>query len=145
MPKKPGSVPQGEPTTNSTAAMRCHLSPGHLVDGKDAEIPTVWDLTQRSARLFPNHNAFGWRDLIKEHDEEKEVTKTVKGKEIKETKKWKYFEMTDYRYITYKEIYEDVKAIGSGLRALGMDKQKVFNIYAATRRAITSSRPIYYK
>lgn len=131
--RKPGSVAAGAAEDEkATPAMRCYLSPSKLVDGKDAEIPTVWELTQRSARLFPNHNGFGWRELIREHDEEKEVTKTVKGKEVKEKKTWKYFEMSDYKYMTYREILDSVTLIGSGLRAVGLEKGKTFNIYAAT-------------
>lgn len=65
-------------------------------------------------RLFSGQNALGWRDTVKVsslvlsaneekklrpgqvHNEEKEITKTVKGKEVKETKKWTFYEMSDY-------------------------------------------------
>lgn len=128
-----GSVEVGPPAQqNEGRARRWHKNPGKLVDGNDAQIPTVYELIQRSARLFPSQNGFGARKLIKLHEEEKEVTKKVKGKEQKEMKKWQYYEMSDYSWMSYKQIADDAHVIGSGLRALGLDKDSSFNIYAAT-------------
>ena len=81
---------------------------------------------------FSDKNGFGYRDLIKEHTEEKTVKKMVKGKEIEEQKKWTYYEMSDYKYITFGQIKDQVQAVGSGLRELGIEKGKTFNVYAAT-------------
>ncbi|KAJ7734643.1 hypothetical protein B0H16DRAFT_1695825 [Mycena metata] len=53
------------------------------------------------------------------YDEAKEVVKTVNGKEVKEIKKWKYFQLSRYKYITCVGLKEQV--------------DDVFNIYAATR------------
>lgn len=94
MGKTSGSVKIGQPGgPNEGAPRRCFINGGKtLVDGVSAEIPTVYDVFTRSARLFPNQNAIGERPLIRMHNEEKEVTKTVKGKEVKETKKWQYYE-----------------------------------------------------
>lgn len=97
-----------------------------------AEIPTVFEVVKRSARMFPNQNGFGYRELVKVHTEEKEVEKTVKGVKRKEMKKWQYFELSDYKYLTYKEILDHALVIGSGLRALGLDKTQRFNIYSST-------------
>lgn len=132
MGKQSASVLVEQAAGNCSGIYRSYLSPNKIVDGNDAEVPTVWALMERSNRLFPNHNALGWRDLIKEHDEVKEITKTVKGKEIKDKKTWKYFEMSDFKYMTYREMYDDVCAIGSALHALGVEKGKNWNIYATT-------------
>ena len=130
--KRPGSVDVGQSNGNGGNPRRGYVNPKKLVDGNDADIPTVFDITKRAARLFPNQNGLGYRDLIKEHVENKEVTKMVKGKEVKEQKEWKYFELSDYKYMNYKEVLDDVLAVGSGLRALGLEKGKTFNIYATT-------------
>lgn len=66
------------------------------------------------------------------HDEQKEITKTVDGKEVKETKTWQYYELSDYKYITYNEFEERIQYASSGLVNLGLSKQTRFNIYAAT-------------
>lgn len=128
-----GSVEVGAPAKDGEGrARRCFIDPEKLVEGKDAEIRTVWDIIQRSGRLFPDQNGFGYRTLIQEHVDEKEVTKMVKGKEVKEMKKWTYYEMSDYEYLSYREIEQQVRQVGSGLRSLGMEKGKMFNIFAAT-------------
>ncbi len=65
-------------------------------------------------------------------EEQKEVTKTVGGKEVKETKTWKYFQLSDYKYISYLEFKNDVSEVSRGLLKLDMKKGDVFNIYAQT-------------
>jgi long-chain acyl-CoA synthetase len=77
----------------------------------------------------------GWRDVVKIVEEEKEVTKVVDGKEIVEKKKWKYFELSDYKYMSYLDVKTAVSEIGRGLVDLGVSKGDVFNIYAQTRYA----------
>ncbi|KAJ7038968.1 acetyl-CoA synthetase-like protein [Mycena alexandri] len=56
----------------------------------------------------------------------------VDGKEVKETKKWKYFQLSGYKYITYVQLQEQVEEIARGLIDLGLTTDDVFNIYAAT-------------
>ena len=128
----PGSVQVGDAKPGEGAPRRGFVDPSKLVEGKDLEIHTVWDIVQRSANKFSDKNGFGYRDLIKEHTEEKTVKKMVKGKEIEEQKKWTYYEMSDYKYITFGQIKDQVQAVGSGLRELGIEKGKTFNVYAAT-------------
>jgi long-chain acyl-CoA synthetase len=75
----------------------------------------------------------GWRDVLDVIEEEKEVTKTIDGKETKEMKKWKYFKLGSYQYVTYVEVKERAHDIGKALLELGIEKGAVWNIYAATR------------
>lgn len=46
---------------------------------------------------FTNKPVLGWRDTIKIHSEEKEITKKVDGKDKKEKKTWSYYELSDYK------------------------------------------------
>lgn len=46
---------------------------------------------------FTNKPIMGERELIKIHKEEKEITKTVEGKEVKDKKTWQYYELSDYK------------------------------------------------
>ncbi|KAG6857935.1 hypothetical protein C0995_004019, partial [Termitomyces sp. Mi166 len=77
-------------------------------------------------------NALGWRDIISTVEEEKDVTKVVGGKEITEKKKWKYFQLSDYKYLTFVEVKEVVSEIARGLVELGVSKEDVINVYAQT-------------
>lgn len=56
----------------------------------------------------------------------------VSGEEVKETKKWSYFELSDYHYMTYSELAALVKDAGSALVETGHSKDTIFNIYAST-------------
>jgi long-chain acyl-CoA synthetase len=114
---------------------------------------TVYDVIQRCNRVFPDQPALGTRDTLHIHEEETEVKKTIKGKESTEKKKvcsfppyevgvvplrrnaaeqWKYFELSDYKYMSYKELAEVVQHVASGLAAAGISKGDYLNLYSQT-------------
>jgi long-chain acyl-CoA synthetase len=70
-------------------------------------------------RERPSKVAVGWRDVVKVHEEVKEVTKTVGGKETTETK-------------TYGELGEKIKNAASGLIETGHSRDTIFNVYSQT-------------
>ncbi|KZS88747.1 acetyl-CoA synthetase-like protein [Sistotremastrum niveocremeum HHB9708] len=98
------------------------------VDGVD----TVTDVLNYAARVHGTKNAVGWREIIDVHEEEKEIKKNVGGKEVVEKKKWKYFQLGDYQYISFVQVKEAAQEIALGLVDLGIEKGQVFNIYAQT-------------
>lgn len=99
------------------------------MDGMD----TVYDVLVYVDRTYGNKNAIGYRDIVDTHVEEKEVTKMVGGKEVKEKKKWSYFELSEFKYLTFTELRKSSEAIGRGLADLGLKRGDILNIYAATR------------
>lgn len=56
----------------------------------------------------------------------------VEGRETTEKKEWTYYELSDYRYLSYAEFGTLVDKLGSALAASGHAKDTVFNIYAQT-------------
>ncbi|KAF8170269.1 hypothetical protein K438DRAFT_1982789 [Mycena galopus ATCC 62051] len=74
----------------------------------------------------------GVAGCTRRHEEEKEVKKTVDGKEKIEKKKWKYFELSGYKYLNYVQLKERIGEVARGLIGLGIGTEDVFNIYAAT-------------
>ena len=64
--------------------------------------------------------------------EEKDVKKTVAGKEVIEKKKWRFFQLSQYRWLNFVEVRDRAIDMGKGLVELGLDKGQIFNIYAAT-------------
>lgn len=108
----------------------------HPMDG----IETVYDVLAYVDRAYGNKNAIGYRDIVDTHVEEKEVTKIVEGKEVKEKKKWSYFELSEFKYLTFAELRKTSEAIGRGLVDLGLKKGDVFNIYSTTRYAFPPRR-----
>ncbi|KAF8154265.1 long-chain-fatty-acid-CoA-ligase [Crassisporium funariophilum] len=122
----PPAGPGEGPTRRST------LSKNGLVTQPFEGIDTVADVVAYAARTHGNRKALGYRDVVRIVEEEKEVKKVVDGKEITEKKVWKYFELSDYKYITYIELKEAVSEVARALLHLGVTKDDVFNIYAQT-------------
>ncbi|GAA96553.1 uncharacterized protein L969DRAFT_94983 [Mixia osmundae IAM 14324] len=130
---KVGSVEVGPPAKKGEGrTRRYYATPDRLVTQPADDIVVVPDILEYAARTRPDKPLFGWRDTIKMHNEEKEITKTVKGKEIKEMKKWRYYELSDYKWWNTKEVLDRCQAVGSGLRQLGITNEQKFNIYAST-------------
>ncbi|KAG6816768.1 hypothetical protein H0H93_007779 [Arthromyces matolae] len=128
-----GSVEIGSPAApGEGATRRSALSPETLVTQPFEGIDTVYDILCYAARVHGTRKAIGWRDVIDIVEEEKDVTKIVEGKEVTEKKKWKYFQLSDYKYINFVEIKEAVSEIARGLVELGVTTEDVFNVYAAT-------------
>ncbi|KAJ9473915.1 Long-chain-fatty-acid--CoA ligase 1 [Pseudozyma hubeiensis] len=115
-----------------TKIRRSYRAPDRMLERPADGIETMADVFLTAKKRFPNKPIMGWRDVIRMHDEQKEVSKTVDGKEVKETKTWQYYELSDYKYITYNEFEERIQHASSGLVNLGLSKETRFNIYAAT-------------
>ncbi|KAF5329534.1 hypothetical protein D9619_009047 [Psilocybe cf. subviscida] len=106
---------------------RCSLSKNGLVTQPFEGINTVYDVVEYAARTHGNRNALGWRDVVKIHTEEKDVTKVVDGKEVVEKKKWSYFELSDYKYISFVQLKEAVSEVARALVHLGVTNEDVPN------------------
>ncbi|ODN72837.1 hypothetical protein, variant [Cryptococcus amylolentus CBS 6039] len=123
--------PQGE-----TRARRAYCVK-ELVTEPAPGVTTVHDLLLYAAKTHGDKKGFASRDVIKVITEEKEVTKNVGGKQQKEMKKWNYFKLSDYDWLSYNQFLDFAKHVGSGLRQLaGEDSrtEKFFNIYGQTSR-----------
>jgi len=128
-----GSVDIGPPASQGESHVH------HLEKTKDTivncpmeGIKTIHDVHIYASCEHGERNAYGYRDIIDTVEEQKEVTKTVGGKEVKETKTWKYFQLSDYKYISYLEFKNNVSEVSRGLLKLDTKKGDVFNIYAQT-------------
>jgi long-chain acyl-CoA synthetase len=82
-PVKIGSVEVG-PKANpgEGRARRCYISPDKLSDTPGDGVTVIYDILQRSARLYPNKDALGWRDVVRMIDEVKEVEKMIGGEKV---------------------------------------------------------------
>ncbi|KAF8063537.1 long-chain-fatty-acid-CoA-ligase, partial [Lyophyllum atratum] len=128
-----GSVPVAPPAgPDEGPARRLAIACETLVTQPTEGVDTVFNLLQYAARTYGSYRALGWRDVVKIHEEKKEVTKVVNGKEVLEEKTWKYFELSDYKYISYIEFEDMVADVAHALLDLGFASDHVFNIYAET-------------
>ena len=124
------------PAEGESRVRRLEKTKDRLVTGPMEGINTVHDVLLHASRVHGERNAYGFRDIINTVEEQKEVTKMVGGKEVKETKTWKYFHLSEYNFISYFEFKSRVSEVSRGLVKLGVEKNDVFNIYAQTRCVI---------
>ena len=90
------------------------------------------DVLLYSARVHGTKPAYGWRDIVDVHEETKDVKKIVDGEEITEQKKWKYWQLSEFKYLNFVEVKDTVAEIAKGLVELGIAKGDVFNVYSVT-------------
>ena len=141
---KPGSVEWGaEKAEDETRIRRSALSPDKLITQPWEGIDTVYDVLEYAARTHGTKNAYGYRNVVDIHEEEKEVKKVVGGKEITEKKTWKYFQLSEYKYLSFEQVKEAAREIAGGLLELGVQKTDVVNVYAATRCVPLCSSPSF--
>lgn len=95
-------------------------------------VETVYDILRHSARKYGNAKALGSRKLLRTHDEVKKVKKVVDGKETHVDKKWTYFEMSEYHFITFTDYEHMALQCGAALRKLGMKKDDRLLLFAST-------------
>ncbi|KAI9208720.1 uncharacterized protein BJ171DRAFT_212559 [Polychytrium aggregatum] len=120
--------------TKETRPRRKIASKDQLWAAPEPHLSTVFELITDGVQKRPNHPTLGKRQVVKIVEEEKEVTKVVGGVEKKEIKKWKYFELSGYEFLTYQEAYAKMLHIGSGLRQLGLKKGDIVTLFASTSR-----------
>ena len=104
-----------------------------LVSPDEENISTVFDIVKQSSRKHGDLRAVASRQLIKKHYETKKVKKVVDGKIEEVDKKWTYFELSGYNYMTFKEYETLVLQLGSGLRKLGLKADDRVHMFASTR------------
>lgn len=129
-----GSVEVGPPALPGESRIRrLAKTADRLISQPLDSIHTVYDILEYAARTHGNRNVFGYRDVEKMVEEEKVVKKVVGGKEVSETKVWKYFQLSGYRYVSFLELRGVVGEVARGLIELGVGRGEVLNIYAQTR------------
>ncbi|WPG99392.1 Long-chain-fatty-acid--CoA ligase 1 [Acrodontium crateriforme] len=115
-----------------TIPRRNYRTKAKLISVPEEGVNTIYDVVRRSSKKFGNAKAVGKRKLIHLHQEEKMIKKIVDGKEIEVPKKWSYFELSPYEYMSFTEYEQLVLNVGAGFRALGMQPQDRVHIFAAT-------------
>lgn len=122
-----------EPAEGETIPRRHPASKDKLTTTPSDDVRTIFDILKRSADKFGNAKALGTRRLVKTHYENKKVKKTVDGVTQEVDKKWTFFELSEYSYISFVEYEKLALEIGAGLRKLGLVKGDRLHLFAATR------------
>lgn len=131
-PKVGSVVVEDEKKDGETQTRRNALTKDALVTQPMEGIETTYDVLCYAARTHGTKKALGWRDIVEVHEEQKEIKKNVDGKEVTEKKTWKYFQLSEYKYLNFVEVKEAVLEIAAGLADLGINKGDIFNVYSST-------------
>ena len=126
-------APGYEKKKGETIPRRNRHAKDALILTPSAEVSTIYENFRRAAAKYGNAKCIGHRRIIKIHTENKKVKKLVDGKEQEVEKKWTYWEMSGYEYITFNEYEQMALNAASGLRHLGLKKDDKMHLYGATR------------
>ncbi|OCK75408.1 acetyl-CoA synthetase-like protein [Lepidopterella palustris CBS 459.81] len=96
------------------------------------DIATMFDILKHSSAKFGNAKALGARKIIDTHEEIKKIKKMIDGKQQEVDKKWTYFELSGYEYLSFVEFEKQALALGAGFKKLGMSASDRVHIFAAT-------------
>lgn len=116
-----------------TIPRRHPSSKDKLATTPSEDVKTIFDILKRSADKFGNAKALGTRRVVKTHTENKKIKKKVDGEMKEVDKKWTFFELSEYSYISFSEYEQMALAVGCGLRKLGLSPGDRIHLYAATR------------
>lgn len=143
-------APGYEHVDGETIPRRHPLCVNKLQERPSEDVVTIFDIIKRSSEKYGNAKAVGSRKLIKTHTETKKIKKMVDGEEREIDKKWTYFELSGYEYLSFQEYEKLILQIGAGYRKLGLKKDDRVHIFAATSThwlatahgAVSQSMPI---
>jgi long-chain acyl-CoA synthetase len=122
-----------EKKEGETIPRRHPIAKDQLLVSPSSEVKTIYDNLRRAARKFGNAKAIGTRKIIQTHTENKKVKKIVDGQEQEVDKKWTYFELGPYEYISFIEYEQLALSCGAGLRNIGLNPRDMIHLYGATR------------
>ncbi|KAL1923442.1 uncharacterized protein VTP21DRAFT_8422 [Calcarisporiella thermophila] len=123
----------GEPAPGE-ARVRRHTKFPDIVSTPAPNVHTLYDHFLSAVERYTHRNCFGYREVIAIIEEEKEISKIVDGKEQMEKKVWKYFQLSEYKYVSYTQAKTIALNIGRGLRKLGMTEKQCVEIFAQTSK-----------
>ncbi|OCT48416.1 Long-chain-fatty-acid--CoA ligase 1 [Cladophialophora carrionii] len=121
-----------EKKEGETIPRRNPLAKDKLIVQPSDDVKTIYDNLKRAASKFGNAKAIGTRKIIKTHTEVKKVKKMVDGQEQEVDKKWTYFELSGYEYMSFIEYEKQALDCGSALAHLGISKENKMHLYGAT-------------
>ncbi|KAJ2857845.1 long-chain fatty acid-CoA ligase [Coemansia erecta] len=117
-------VPQTGCTTETAVRRYPTTIDRGLTDKAPPDVETVYDALLHRERLEPEKTTMGSRRVLGISERINEKT----------GKLWRYFQLSDYEWITYREISQFTRALGAGLVQLGLEINDRVVIYAPTSR-----------
>ncbi|CCF57811.1 hypothetical protein KAFR_0D01650 [Kazachstania africana CBS 2517] len=130
------TVPVGEPANEHETAPRRNAmaAKAPLVRPRGFKCNTAYELALECFQRGKDNKAMGWRDVVEVYEEQKQISKTIDGKKTTVDKTWLYYELSDYRYITFNELTDIMHDLGKGLNKIGLRPNTTdrLHIFAST-------------
>lgn len=126
-------APGVEPVEGETIPRRHPKAKNGLIERPAPGVNTTFDLLKRSAEKYSSEPAIGSRELIETHTQKKKIPKVIDGETVEVEKEWTYYELSNYKYLTYDEYFTMILQVGAGLRKVGLSPKERLHIFAATR------------
>ncbi|KAJ2161779.1 long-chain fatty acid-CoA ligase [Coemansia sp. RSA 552] len=117
-----------------TATRRFHTSADRLIDHAEPGITDIYSTLLHGQQTRPDTALLGKRDVLGTVSEDKKVRHKVDGKMETVTKKWSYFKLGEYKWMTYTDVVDATTELGAGFRGLGIEPKSRVMIYAPTSR-----------
>ncbi|KAG1343812.1 hypothetical protein G6F62_004661 [Rhizopus arrhizus] len=118
--------PQGSRTRRSV------YGPESLTRIPAPGIHTLYDVLVNSVRWYGDKNGFGFRYTEKMIKEEENTYKTVRGRQVRERRTLWYPKLSEYTYLTYKEVCKLAHDLGAGLVKLGIKEKSMIAMLSPT-------------
>ncbi|KAK4134971.1 acetyl-CoA synthetase-like protein [Trichocladium antarcticum] len=125
-------APGVEPVDGETIPRRHPKAKNGLIERPAPGVNTTFDLLKRSAEKYGSEPAIGSRELIETHTQKKKIPKVIDGETVEVEKEWTYYELSNYKYLTYDEYFTMILQVGAGLRKVGLSPKERLHIFAAT-------------
>ncbi|KAF4615141.1 hypothetical protein D9613_003439 [Agrocybe pediades] len=126
-------VAPAKPEAGEGAVRRLAITSHDLVQRPHPTVFTIPDVIEYTVNKYgTKYNAVAWRDVIEVHEEVREVVKVVDGHEVKQSKLWKLYELTKYKFMNFVEFADAIVEVRNGLLQLGITAEDVVNVYAQT-------------
>ncbi|KAJ1844531.1 long-chain fatty acid-CoA ligase [Coemansia sp. RSA 2708] len=119
---------------SETPTRRFHTTADRLIDRAEPDITNIYAALVQGQKTRPDAALLGKRDVLGTVSEDKQVQHKVDGKLETVTKKWSYFKLGEYKWMTYNDIVEATTQLGAGFRALDVAAKSRVLIYAPTSR-----------
>ncbi|KAJ1930547.1 long-chain fatty acid-CoA ligase, partial [Linderina pennispora] len=127
-------VVPGTGNDHETPTRRHPAAANGLIDCAEPGVKNIYDGLLHGLKVRPDTNAMGKRDVMGTVTEDKVVKHKVNGEMTSVTKKWSYFKLSDYKWMTYRQIADYTKTLGSGFLQLGLKSASRVVVYAPTSR-----------
>ncbi|KAJ2686514.1 long-chain fatty acid-CoA ligase, partial [Coemansia sp. RSA 1285] len=104
-----------------TPTRRFHTTADAIVDRADPEITDIYSALLQGKETRGDMNILGKRDVLGIVTENKVVQHKVDGKMESVEKKWSFFKLGEYKWMTYTQVADYTKDLGAGFRKLGLE------------------------